>query len=152
MRIVPITLQAAKDFIREHHRHNKPPLSWKFGVGLADDAGALIGVATCGRPVARAYDDGLCLEINRSCTLGDPNANSKLYGACRQIARAMGYARIITYTQADESGASLRASGFVRVKELPGRGSWAHHAVSRTGRDETGGGVARVLWEVRFSG
>jgi hypothetical protein len=85
----------------------------------------LVGVAQCGRPIARALDDGFCLEINRTCTSGSFNANSMLYGACRQIAKAMGYKRVITYTQADETGASLRAAGFVKVKELPARRSWA---------------------------
>ena len=32
--VVPITLAQAKAFIAEHHRHNKPPTGWKFGVGL----------------------------------------------------------------------------------------------------------------------
>ncbi len=64
-----------------------------------------------GRPVARAFDDGLTLEVNRTCTDGTRNANSMLYGAVWRAARAMGYARCITYTQHDESGASLKAAG-----------------------------------------
>lgn len=61
------------------------------------------------------------------------------------------YQRCITYTQADESGASLRAVGFVRVKELPPRKSWAESSVAlRSKRDPVGnGGVPRVLWEIR---
>ena len=55
MKIVPITLKAACAFIAQHHRHNKPPAGWKFGVGLECD-GVLVGVATAGRPVARALD------------------------------------------------------------------------------------------------
>lgn len=112
----------------------------------------LVGVAMVGRPVARAFDNGLCAEINRTCTDGARNANSKLYGACAQACKAMGYERVITYTQADEDGASLRAAGFVRVKELPARGSWAESSVKlKALRDGVGnGGVARVLWEIRF--
>ena len=150
MRIRPITLREASAFIAEHHRHNKPPRGWKFGVGLA--AGdALVGVATAGRPVARHYDDGLTLEVNRTCTDGTRNANSKLYGAVWQAARAMGYLRCITYTQADETGASLRAAGWVKVKELPARASWAESSVAlKDKRDPVGnGGVARVLWDIR---
>ena len=151
--VVPITLAQAKAFIAAHHRHNKPPTGWKFGVGLHLD-GALVGVATAGRPVARHYDDGLTLEVNRTCTDGTRNANSMLYGAVWRAAKAMGYRRCITYTQADETGASLRAAGWVKVKELQARKSWAESSVAlRDKRDPVGnGGVARVLWEVRVAG
>jgi hypothetical protein len=153
MRIVPVTLKVANTFIALHHRHNKPVRGWKFGVALVNDV-AIIGVACAGRPVARVLDDGLCLEINRTCTDGSPNANSMLYGACRAAAKAMGYKRVITYTQAGESGASLRAAGFVLVKRLEPRGSWSEHSVKLRGKRDPGGtgGVERVLWEVRFNG
>ena len=148
--VVPITLREASAFIAQHHRHNKPPRGWKFGVGLrAGDA--LVGVATAGRPVARHLDDGLTLEVNRTCTDGARNANSMLYGAVWRAAKAMGYRRCITYTQADETGASLRAAGWVKVRELPARGSWADSSVAlKAARDPIGnGGVVRVLWECR---
>lgn len=150
MRITPITLREASAFIAEHHRHNKPPRGWKFGVGLqAGDK--LVGVATAGRPVARHFDDGLTLEVNRTCTDGTRNANSMLYGAVWRAAKAMGYRRCITYTQADETGASLRAAGWLKVKDLPARASWAESSVAlKAARDPVGnGGVARTLWEIR---
>ncbi|EBZ0012553.1 hypothetical protein D5X65_02930 [Salmonella enterica subsp. enterica serovar Suberu] len=151
MMITPITLRKAQDFIALHHRHNKPPRGHKFSVGLQDDNGVLVGVATAGRPVARHFDDGVTLEVNRTCTTGERNANSMLYGAVWRAARAMGYHRCITYTQANESGASLHAAGFVRVKELPARPGWAASSVALKGkRDPVGnGGVRRVLWEIR---
>ncbi|WP_392430576.1 XF1762 family protein [Edwardsiella piscicida] len=151
MQISPITLRSAQEFVAQHHRHNKPPRGHKFSIGLKNEDGELIGVATAGRPVARHFDDGLTLEVNRTCTTGERNANSALYGAIWRAARAMGYQRCITYTQADESGASLRAAGFVRVKELPVRKGWADSSVSmKNKRDPVGnGGVPRVLWEIR---
>lgn len=151
MIVRPITLRAAKLFVAEHHRHNKPPTGWKFGVGLIDNAGTLIGVATAGRPVARHFDDGLTLEVNRTCTDGTRNANSMLYGAVWRAGRAMGYERCITYTQAEETGASLRAAGFIRVRELPARSSWAGATAGpmKSKRDPVGnGGVPRVLWQI----
>lgn len=113
--------------------------------------GGLVGVAVAGRPVARHFDDGLTLEVSRTCTDGTPNANSKLYGAIWRAASALGYRRLITYTQADESGASLRGAGFVRVKDIPPRGNWAESSVAlRAIRDPAGpGGIARVLWHIR---
>ena len=147
--VIPITLRQAREFVSQHHRHSKPPRGWKFGVGVTVD-GALVGVAAAGRPVARHFDDGLTLEVNRSCTDGTRNANSALYGAVWRAAKAMGYRRAITYTQADESGASLRAVGWRRVRDLPARGSWAESSVAlKAKRDPEGaGGVARTLWEI----
>ena len=148
--VVPITLRAAREFVAQHHRHSKPPVGWKFGLGLQLGK-ALVGVATAGRPVARHYDDGTTLEVNRTCTDGTPNANSMLYGAVWRAAKAMGYVRCITYTQHDESGASLRAVGWVKVKSLAARKSWAESSVQLADkRDPVGaGGVARTLWEIR---
>ncbi|EES5073403.1 TPA: hypothetical protein RZV78_005547 [Escherichia coli] len=123
----------------------------KFSIGLRNDAGELTGVATAGRPVARHFDDGLTLEVNRTCTTGERNANSALYGVVWRAAKDMGYRRCITYTRADESGASLRAAGFVRVKELPSGKSWAESSVAlKSTRDPVGsGGVPCVLREIR---
>lgn len=150
MVIVPITFRQACEFISQLHRHNKPPAGHKFSVGLKLN-GVLVGVAMAGRPIARHFDDGLTLEVNRTCTNGTRNANSMLYGAVRRAAWGMGYQRIITYTQADESGASLRAVGFVKIKTLPARSGWAASSVKmKSTRDRVGnGGVERILWEVR---
>lgn len=148
-----MTFRQACEFVSALHRHNKPPRGHKFSVGLFE-ADELVGVAMAGRPVARHFDDGLTLEVNRTCTDGTRNANSMLYGACWRAARALGYRRCITYTQADESGASLKAAGFIRVKALPARGSWAQHSLKlRAVRDPIGnGGIERVLWELRAQG
>jgi hypothetical protein len=145
-----VTFRAACSFVAELHRHNKPPRGHKFSVGLFDGE-RMVGVAMAGRPVARAFDDGLTVEVNRTCTDGTRNANSMLYGAVWRAAKAMGYRRCITYTQADESGASLKAAGFVKVKDLPARASWAESSVKLKGiRDAVGnGGVPRILWELR---
>ena len=148
--VVPITFRNACAFVKALHRHNKPPRGHKFSIGLnCDDR--LVGVASAGRPVARHFDDGFTIEVNRTCTDGTMNANSMLYGAVWRAARAMGYRRCITYTRKDESGASLRAAGFVRVKEIPARKSWAESSVAlKEIRDPVGdGGVDRVLWELR---
>jgi tRNA A37 N6-isopentenylltransferase MiaA len=121
LEIVPVTFRQAQAFIARHHRHHKPPRGMKFCLGIA--AGdELVGVATVGRPVARAYDDGYTLEVNRTCTDGTPNANSMLYGASWRAAKALGYRRLITYTQEGETGASLRAAGWRRGRPSARRG------------------------------
>ena len=117
----PISLKQANEFVSNHHRHNKPVAGHKFSIGLFDDD-KLIGVAICGRPVARMADDGLTLEILRVCTDGTRNANSMLYSRVKKIAQVIGYQKVLTYTLTEESGSSLRAvgaqkSGLVKPQE-----------------------------------
>lgn len=94
--LTPINLKTANAFVQQHHRHHKPTRGHKFSIGVSDN-GALVGVAICGRPVARRLDDGYTLEVNRLCTDGTPNACSILYAAAYRAARAMGYNKVITY-------------------------------------------------------
>lgn len=113
LELTPISLRDANAFVQEHHRHHKPSAGHKFSIGVKDKSGRLVGVAICGRPVSRHLDDGVTLEINRLCTDGTKNACSILYGAAYRAAKAMGYKRIITYILASETGASLKAAGYL---------------------------------------
>ena len=112
LRVIPCTFKAACSFIANHHRHHRPPAGSVINVAVIDDEGLVRGVATAGRPVARMLDDGFTLEVNRVATDGAPNACSALYGAIARIARAMGYASIVTYTLPSEGGSSLRGAGW----------------------------------------
>ena len=123
LRVVPVTLSEANLFVSRHHRHHPPARGCRFCVG-AELAGALVGVAIAGRPVARLLDDGETLEVVRLCCDGTPNAPSMLLGAVRRAARALGYTRAITYTLPAEGGASLLAAGWRRTK-LTGGGQWS---------------------------
>lgn len=148
----PCTFRQACAYVAEHHRHNKPPRGHKFSIAaVANDE--IVGVAMVGRPVARLLDDGLTAEVNRTCTGGYRNANSLLYGAAWRAAKAMGYQHCITYTQHDESGASLKAAGWVRIRDIPARKSWRESSKKlKHLRDEVGtGGVARTLWAIGTS-
>ena len=113
-------MKEANKFIEQYHRHHKRAVGHKFSVSCYD-SDKLVGVAICGRPVSRYYDNGLTLEIYRLCTDGTYNACSKLYGACAKIARDMGYKRVITYTLLSECGTSLKASGFLCEGEAGGK-------------------------------
>lgn len=148
LHVVPLSWAKACEFIALHHRHHKPPRGQKFAIGAIVEDGTMVGVATCGRPVARAYDDGITLEVNRTCTDSFPNVNSFLLGACWRVASAMGYQRILTYTEEDESGVSMRAAGWDQVASRKSRGSWAESSVKmRYIRDPIGsGGKSRILW------
>ena len=147
--VIALRWKPAAHFINSLHRHLRAPRGGRFAIGAIDETGKLRGVAICGRPVSRVMDDGLTLEVTRTATDGCRNANSFLYGACYRIAAAHGYARIITYNQDGETGASLRASNFRLIRNLPARGSWAQHSKALHHiRDPIGaGGVQRNLWE-----
>jgi hypothetical protein len=120
--ITPITQREANAYVAQHHRHHKPVTGAIFCVA-ASDGETVRGVAIVGRPVARALQDGWTAEVTRCCTDGARNACSMLYGAAWRAARAMGYRKLITYTLAEEGGASLRAAGF-RCIGAAGGGSW----------------------------
>ena len=124
MIIVPMTLKAANEYVAERHRHHKPSTGHKFSIGLKKDE-ILVGVAICGRPVARGSDNGLTLEVSRLCTDGTENACSKLYGACARIAKEMGYTKIQTYILDEEIGTSLKASGW-KMEAVTAGGQWKY--------------------------
>lgn len=124
LRLVPITLREARRFIAEHHRHNEPPRGWRAGVGLHDGE-RLVGVGVLSRPMARMSDDGKTAEVVRVATDGSKNANSMLYGALTRMAWSMGYDRLITYTLPEESGASLKASGWTEAGHIV-QPAWRH--------------------------
>lgn len=145
LRIVPITFRDAAAFVEMWHRHHKAPLTHIFSIGVADDDDVLRGVAMIGRPVARHYADGMTLEVNRSATDGTPNANSCLYGAAWKAAKALGYSRLITYTQEGESGSSLKGAGWRLVAHRKARGGW--NTPSRPRDDKAPTGIPRMLWE-----
>lgn len=93
LELVPIRLADAAAFVALHHRHHGEPRGHRFSIGLASD-GELVGVIIVGRPVARHYDDGTTLEVTRC---------SKLYAAAWRATKALGYRKLITYTQWEAS-------------------------------------------------
>lgn len=121
---MPTTLAEARQFIREHHRHHKPPIGHIFAVAVADENDHVRGVCTVGRPVARLLQDGFTAEVTRVATDGARNACSMLLGASWRAARALGYRRLITYTLKNEGGASLRGAGYRCVGQAGG-GTWS---------------------------
>lgn len=144
--IVPMTLDEANAFVREHHRHHKPVPGAKFCIGVAhseDGIWQVVGVAIVGRPIARMLDDDWTLEVNRTCTNGTRNANSMLYGACRRVAFGLGYRRLITYTLPAEGGGSLTAAGWRCIGEAGG-GKWSRASRPRVDTHPT---QAKLLWE-----
>jgi hypothetical protein len=145
LHLVPVRFRRATEFVAEHHRHHRPPRGLIFAMGVADDDEELRGVLVAGRPVARHYDNGSTLEVTRVATDGAANANSMLYGAARRASRALGYTRLITYTQEGETGASLRAAGWQIVATRQPRAGW--NTPSRPRQSTGTENVTRYLWE-----
>lgn len=132
----PVTREEARAYIREHHRHHSWPPGFLWLHGAQDIEGVLSGVAVVGRPVARALDDGLTMEVTRACTDGARNACSLLYAAARRAAVAKGYRRGLTYILASETGASLKAAGWQFLWNVDGR-SWDTPSRRRTDKHPT---------------
>jgi hypothetical protein len=143
--VCPVSFAEAARFVARHHRHHQPPVGHKFSIGV-EAGGEMVGVAMIGRPVARHFDDGWTLEVTRTCTNGYRNANSMLYGAAWRATKALGYRRLITYTVASESGASLRAAGWRVVGQRAARPGWNHPQRPRV--DKTAYDTVRTVWQV----
>lgn len=122
LEIVPIKFAEAKEFVKRHHRHHKPPIGHICSLACAD-GDKIIGVAIIGRPVARKLDNGLTAEVTRLCTNGTKNACSMLYAAAWRAVRSLGYKKLITYILDTEPGTSLRAAGWKCLGQCGG-GSW----------------------------
>ncbi|MFE0514833.1 XF1762 family protein [Streptomyces sp. NPDC058964] len=146
LHIRPMKWRAACAYVEAHHRHHEAPQGHQFSLGVQTDDGRLVGVAIVGRPVSRHLDNGLTVEVTRVATDGTANACSALYAAAWRTARSAGYRRAITYTQDGESGASLRAAGWVKVADLPARPGW--DAPSRPRHARGTENIARALWEM----
>lgn len=124
MRVVPLTLRQANDFVEKWHRHSSRTSNdgGKYAIGLEHD-GDVVGVAIVGRPIARLLQKDGAAELLRLCI--SPSAprcaGSKLYARARRIWQLMGGTTLHTYTLQRESGASLRGAGLkVPAAEIDG--------------------------------
>lgn len=145
--LVPIRQKTAKEYVRNHHRHHKPPVGSIFQIGCSKN-GELCGVIIVGRPVARLLDNGLTAEVTRCCTNGTKNACSMLYAAAWRAARALGYKRLITYILDSEPGTSLKASGWKLIGKCGG-GTWNRENRPRTDKHPIG---KKILFECKDAG
>lgn len=141
--LISLPLDEANAFVKKVHRHHGPVVGHKFSLGAIKDD-KVVGVAIVGRPTARRRDDGLTLEVTRLATDGTKNACSFLYGACARAAFALGFKRIGTYILAAENGATLKASGWHLIGEIPGR-SWSCPSRPRVDKHPL---QKKLLWEL----
>ena len=145
MKVIPVSLSQANDFIMRHHRHHGPLKFHKYSIGVEHE-GRLVGVCIVNRPVNRKMDDGYRLEFARLCTDGTTNACSFLLARAAAVAKNMGYHWIQTYTLAEGSfssyGGSMRASGRLFIYVSKG-GTWNTKRRKRIDKHPTG---EKCLW------
>ena len=136
MKVIPLELKDANEFVAALHRHHPPVYRDKVRIG-AQINGRLVGVVQLGRPVARKLDDGKTLEVTRLCTDGTPNCCSFLYGKAARLAKDLGYEKVITYILASEPGTSLKAAGWHKEADTTG-GTWNCPSRPRNTKAPTG--------------
>lgn len=124
----PIELKDCQAFVTEQHRHlKKVVIRDKFRVAAYDETG-LVGVVQVSRPRARMLDNGLNLEVVRVAIIDDreraSNCVSFLLGRVYQIAKAMGYQKLVSYILDIENGHSYKASGWVYESDTKGGLGW----------------------------
>lgn len=141
-----IELKDANAYVLAHHRHHKAVRGHRFSLACYEGE-QLCGVAIVGRPRSRRIDQQMTVEVLRLCTDGTKNACSKLYGACRRAAVALGYGRLITYILEQEQGTSLLASGFTYCYTNKG-GSWNQPSRPRTDKAPV---CPKHLYEIIFN-
>lgn len=148
MRTAPIPVKHAVRFVEVVHRrlpHAHHRL-WAIGLWVGSE---LRGVALVGAPKARRlaavtadgevwpppYDR---LEVVRVAVMeGTENGCSMLYGAAARAARGMGCTDLLTYTDEDEPGTSMRAAGWFRDPGLFGGGQATRPSRPRALRENT---------------
>jgi hypothetical protein len=152
--LVPLSVREANDFVESFHRHNGRTTrdSGKFAIGCST-GDELVGAAIVGRPLSRHLDDGWTAEVLRCCTssAAPKGACSFLYGACWHAWRAMGGKRIVTYTLASESGASLRGAGW-RIVAQCRAGDWSRPQLGRMRAWQPIYGQQKFRWEMASGG
>jgi len=152
----PYPVKHAIRFVSQVHRRLPRVTGAMWAVGLWS-GDTLCGVALVGHPVARL----LCpepsggpwpppyhrLEVVRvAVEEGHRNGCSMLYGACSRAARAMGARDLLTYTNEDEPGTSLRAAGWVPDEGLYGGGQVSRPSRPRRPRTDLEAQRRRRWW------
>lgn len=134
LRLRPWTVKRADAlaFVAKTHRRRPKVQGAMWCVSVRDGA-EIVGVALVGWPARAQSSD----EIDTLCVLRvavkpvvAKNACSMLYGACWRAARAMGADSMVTFTDLDEPGTSLRAAGWIEDGVTSG-GEWSRPSRKR---------------------
>jgi hypothetical protein len=144
LRAFPLTLSQANALVGRLHRHHDPVQGHRFSIGAFDARDELVGACIVGRPVARKTPAYFVAEVTRLVTNGHRNACSFLYASAARAAEPQGFWKIQTFILASESGASLRAAGWVDCGEA-GKEEWNGRARKNSHPPEKKRRYERVL-------
>ena len=89
MKIVPLKLADAEEFLAKHERHYKAPVEPICAIGVQDDDGTLHGASILGRRDERTA------ELAHIYADGTSQAYTMLYGNSWRILKALGYEQTI---------------------------------------------------------
>lgn len=111
MELRPISVKQALPFVRRIHRRLPKVQGAMWAVSVREGE-SVVGVALVGFP-ARVWNDSALCVLRVAVEEGRRNGCSMLYGACSRAGKAMGARNMVTYTQGDERGTSLKAAGWI---------------------------------------
>lgn len=118
-RLRPITVKAATAWVKATHRHLPTVQGGLFAVSV-EQGPELVGAGIVGNPARVWQGTGRCVISRVAVTAGLDRVGTHaapvctmIYGSLCRAARALGYREAWTYTLPEESGASLRAAGFI---------------------------------------
>ena len=112
----PCSVSAALAYVASTHRRLPRLQGGMFAVSVVDpETLELRGVAIVGNAPCAWMKRGALAITRVAVPEGVPNGCSMLYGACSRAAKALGATDLVTFTHADEGGASLRAAGWVNA-------------------------------------
>jgi hypothetical protein len=114
MAVQPVPVKHALPWNVVYHRRLKECQGAMWAAALLDGA-RVVGVILVGRPNARRLQDGWTFQVLR-CAVepGHDNGCSMLYAAASRGVRGWGARNLLTYTDEDQHGSSLHASGWIR--------------------------------------
>jgi hypothetical protein len=122
LRVVPLTVKAAKRLVKRWHRHLSDIQGGLFAVAIVSGR-EVVGVAVAGNPPRVWQGKGKFVIARVAVRELTRNGCSKLYGAICRAGQALGYCEAWTYTLPEEPGTSLLAAGFEDMGTTAG-GEW----------------------------
>lgn len=132
--VKPITIKRANEFIEKNHRHHRPTArnTGRWALAAYDLNNKMVGAVIAGNPVSATYMDGVTIELTRLCVheSAPKGTCSFLISRCCSIWKMMGGEKIITYTLASETGASLRGAGWTLAATVKPHKRWLNKTKS----------------------
>ncbi len=143
LRVVPIYTTDAIEYIDRHHSHLPPPERVFYASAVHDENG-LRCVAALARPKSRELQAQGYAEVVRVASDGQAeHAASMALGALLRAARALGWAKFVSYTLLGEAGTIYRATGWWPVAITRPDREW--NCPSRP-REEAAQSGSKVRW------